>query len=77
MDLPHEDDEAQHPIADAYRDHLKHTPNSWAMPQIKAAEPPFEPHCQALIPIPPPKMPWLLSHNDKRFLLSLRIDPTK
>ena len=72
-DLP---DDTDHPIADAYRDHLKHTPNSWAMPQATSSEPPpFEPHCKANLPIPAPKTLWQLGLNDKRFLKSLKIDP--
>ena len=70
--LPEDD---QHPIADAYRDHLKHTPNSWVMPKVTASESPFEPHCQALIPTPPPIKNWELSWMDKRLLQALRIKP--
>ena len=75
-DCPEDD---QHPIADAYLDsltsQLKHMPNSWAMPKVTASEPPFEPHCQALISTPPPIKPWELNWMDKRLLQALKIKP--
>ena len=72
-DLPHEDDEARDAIADAYRDHLKHQPNSWRVNTL-STKPPFEPHC-ATFPIPNPTVPWCLSENDKRLLKKLIISP--
>ena len=70
-DLPHEDDDARDAIADAYRDHLKHQPNSWVVTSLTP-----EPRCVALqLPIPDPIVPWFLSENDKRMLKKFIIAP--
>ena len=72
-DLPHEDDEARDAIADAYRDHLKHQPNSWVVTSLTP-----EPRCVALqLPIPDPIVPYQLNLNDRRFLHSIKIAPDR
>ena len=63
-DPSHDDDEALP---------LKHQPNSWAIQKVSTSEPPLQPRCQAFLV--PPAVPWILSHNDKKLLQSLKIRP--